>query len=180
MKSHDGQASPPSKRLKLEDSTTTSTMAINHEVVDLTISPPSSQISSTQSASKSVCMVKSKQPPSHLGPKKIVIKNLRNVPRADPDQYFDQVWSQLDAALSAIFRDAEVPHSLEDLYKGVENLCRQDRGFSLYKNLSEKCKHELMLQIRTSLTEKTQDPAHTAVLRAVSDTWSAWNTRLVS
>lgn len=178
MKSHDGQgpASPPRKRLKLEHST----MAINHEVVDLTISPPSSQISSAHSQGNSVCMARSKQPTSHLGPKKIVIKNLRTVPKADPDQYFDQVWHQLDVALSAIFRDAEVPHSLEDLYKGVENLCRQDRGFSLYKKLSEKCRHELMSQLRHSWSEETEDIANTAVLQLVVDVWSAWNTRLVS
>ena len=182
MKSHQGQnsASPPSKRLKLEHFTSTSTMAVNHEVVDLTISPPSSQFSSAQSQRNSVCMVKPKQPASHVGPKKIVIKNLRPAARADPNQYFDHVWSQLDAALSAIFRDAEVPHSLEDLYKGVENLCRQDHGFSLYRKLSEKCKNELMSQLGYSLTEETQDIADTAVLQAVADAWSAWNTRLVS
>ena len=182
MKSHDGQgpASPPRKRLKLEHSTTTASMAINHEVVDLTISPPSSQISSAHSQGNSVCIIRSKQPTSHLGPKKIVIKNLRNVPKADPDQYLNQVWDQLDAALSAIFRDAEVPHSLEDLYKGVEYLCRQDRGFSLYKKLSEKCRRELMSQLRHSLREEFEDIANTAVLQLVTDVWSAWNTQLVS
>lgn len=182
MSFHEAQdpASPPSKRLKLKHPAITSTMAIDHEVVDLTISPPSSQFSSPKSQSNSVCMVKGKQPSSQLGPKKIVIKNLRNVPRTDPNQYFDQVWSQLEAALSAIFRDAEVPHSLEDLYKGVENLCRQDRGFSLYKKLSEKCKNELMSQLRYPVTKETQNIANTAVLQAVIGAWSAWNIRLVS
>ena len=173
-------ASPPNKRLKLEHPTSTDTMAISQEVVDLTISPPSSQFSPAQSHSNSVCMVKPKQPVPHLGPKKIVIKNLRNVPRADPNLYFDQVWSQLEVALSAIFRDAEVPYSLEDLYKGVENLCRQDRGFSLYKKLSEKCKNELISQLRYPETEETQNIADTAVLQAVAGAWTAWNTRLVS
>lgn len=182
MNFHEGQdpASPPSKRLKLEHPTNTSTMAINQEVVDLTISPPSSQFSSAQSQSNSVCMGKTKQPSSHLGPKKIIIKNFRNVPRTDPNQYFDQVWSQLEAALSAIFRDAEVPYSLEDLYKGVENLCRQDQGSPLYKKLSEKCKAELKSQLRYPGTEEIQNITNTAVLQAVAGAWSAWNTRLVS
>lgn len=182
MKFHEAQdpASPPSKRLKLEHPITTDTMAMNQEVVDLTESPPSTQFSSAQSQNNSVRVAKPKQLSSHLGPKKIVIKNLRDVPRADPNHYFDQVWSQLDAALSAIFRDVEVPYSLEDLYKGVENLCRQDRGFSLYKKLSEKCKNELTSQLKYPVTEEAQNITDTAVLQAVAGAWSAWNTRLVS
>lgn len=181
MKPHEAQdpASPRIKRLKIWNSSTAGSMAINQEVVDLTSSPPSSQTSSAQSPNKSVYLVKPKQPTSQIAPKKIIIKNLRNVPRADPNQYFDQVWGQLDAALSAIFQDAEVPYSLEDLYKGVENLCRQDRGFALYKNLSEKCKKELVSQLRHSMTEETDNIANTAVLQAISGAWSAWNARLV-
>lgn len=182
MKSHKAQdpASPPSKRLKLEHPTTSETMATNQMVVDLTESPPSSQFSSLPAQSNSVRVAKTKQPSSFTGPQRLVIKNLRNVPRADSNQYFDQVWSQLEAALSAIFRGMEVPYSLEDLYKGVENLCRQDRGPLLYKKLSEKCKNELTSLLKDPITEEAKRVEASGVLLAVVGAWSVWNDRLVS
>jgi hypothetical protein len=173
-------ASPPSKRLKLEHPIVSGTMAANHEVVDLTESPPGSQIPSLRAQSTSTRIVRPKQASSYTGPKKLLIKNLRNIPRADPNQYFDRIWNQLEAALSAIFRDAEVPYSLEDLYKGVETLCRQDRGPLLYKKLSEKCKIELTSLLKGCLTKAADTMEDFGVLRAVVDAWSIWNARLVS
>lgn len=173
-------ASPPSKRLKLEHPTLSGTMAANHEVVDLTESPPSSQIPSLPAQRSSTPILRSKQASSYTGPKKLVIKNLRNIPRADPNQYFELIWNQLEAALSAIFRDAEIPYSLEDLYKGVETLCRQDRGPLLYKKLSEKCRNELTSLLKDPLIKEADTMEDSGVLRSLIDAWSSWNARLVS
>ena len=174
-------ASPPSKRLKLEHSITSGTMmATGPVVVDLTESPPSSQFSSSHVPSNSVRAVKPQQPSINVGPKKLIIKNLRSTPRVDPSQYFDQVWTQLEVALSAIFRGVNVPYSLEDLYKGVENLCRQDRGPLLNKKLSEKCKMELTLLLKDPMTKEIKRIDDSGVLRAVVDAWSTWTERLVS
>lgn len=174
-------ASPPSKRLKLEHPTNNDTiMATGQVVVDLTESPPSSQLLSSQASSNPVYISKSKQPPAYVGPKKLIIKNLRSTPRADPNQYFDQIWTQLDVVLSAIFQGVDIPYSLEDLYKGVENLCRQDRGPLLYQKLTEKCKSELASLLKDPMTREIKRRDDSGVLRAVVEAWSAWNTRLVS
>jgi phosphatidylserine/phosphatidylglycerophosphate/cardiolipin synthase-like enzyme len=173
-------ATPPSKRLKVEHPTTSGTMEMNQMVVDLTESPPSSPLLTLPASSNPIRVAKSKQPPTYMGPKKLVIKNLRSVPRADPNQYFDQVWKQLEAALSSIFRGSVVPYSLEDLYKGVETLCRQDRGPLLYKRLAEKCKNELTLLLKDPLVEEANSMEDSGVLRAVVDAWSVWNAQLVS
>lgn len=182
MKSHKAQdpASPPSKRLKLKHPTASETMAANQVVVDLTESPPNSQFSSMPAQSNSVRVAKTNQPSSFTGPKRLVTKNNRNVLRADSDQYFDQVWSQLEAALSAIFRGMEVPYSTEDLYKGVENLCRQAWGFLLYKQLSEKCKNELTSLLKVPIREEAKRMEASGVLLAVVRAWSVWSDRLVS
>lgn len=115
----------------------------------------------------------------HTGAKKLVVKNLRAVPRLNQESYFEKVWGQLDAALSAIFNDKKPAHSLEELYKGAENVCRQGRAAPLSKKLDEKCKEYVSGSLREAILEKSDGGDDIDTLRVVIDAWSTWNSHLV-
>lgn len=132
--------------------------------------------------SNNLCKKGSPGPPNftpHTGAKKLVVKNLRKAPRANPEQYFSRVWDQLDAALSAIFLDEKLPYSLEELYRGVENLCRQDRAPILFQKLLEKCKHNITTRVKEPLVAGASSKDNSDLLRVVVEAWSRWNTQLV-
>lgn len=150
------------------------------EIVDLTISPPDSPVESLQPHSKPRGLISSEKSASYTGPKRLVVKNFREHPRAEPNQYFDKVWKQLDGALSAIFRNEMISYSLEELYRGVETLCRQDRAPYLYKKLCEKCKQEISIIVKEPLIKRADGMEEIAVLRAVVEAWLSWSSQMVS
>lgn len=115
----------------------------------------------------------------HLGAKKIVVKNLRTTPRADPNQYLSQTWKKLDISLDAIFRNEDIPFSLEELYRGVENVCRQGHAEELCGKLEEKARLYAVACVKNGpLADLETDSV--ALLRAVTATWLIWNKQMVS
>ncbi len=143
------------------------------------ISDDDSPLKTALPRSKPNGVVRPKNVTNQAGLKKLVVKNLRKTPRADPDQYYKHVWDQLDAALSAIFANEKVPYSMEELYRGVEILCRQDRAPSLYTKLCDKCK-QVTARMEQPLMEASRTGNNVDVLRTVVEAWSAWNAQLVS
>lgn len=115
----------------------------------------------------------------HAGAKKLVVKNLRTGPRVNQEPYFDKIWAQLDAALSAIFEGRKPDTSLEELYKGAENICRQERAALLAKRVQERCKDYVAGALRDNLVTRAGGGTNVDTLRAVIDAWSAWHSRLV-
>ncbi|KAJ5492097.1 Winged helix-turn-helix transcription repressor DNA-binding [Penicillium expansum] len=97
----------------------------------------------------------------HTGAKKLVVKNLRTGPRLNQESYFDKVWSQLDAALMAIFDGRKPESSLEELYKGGE-----------MEFVSGK--------MRMNLVTRAGGSTDVDTLRAVIEAWSAWHSKLVT
>ncbi|WEW61045.1 hypothetical protein PRK78_006534 [Emydomyces testavorans] len=116
----------------------------------------------------------------HTGPKRLTVKNLRIVPKLDQEQYFERIWGQLDAALTAIFDGQKPPYSLEELYKGAENVCRQKRASNLAKRLQERCKAYISDSVFPSMLAKTEETDDIDSLRAMEAAWSAWSLRLVT
>lgn len=115
----------------------------------------------------------------HTGAKKLVVKNLRTGPRLNQESYFDKVWSQLDAALTAIFDGRKPESSLEELYKGGENVCRQERAALLAKKLQDRCREFVSGKMRTNLATRAGGSTDVDTLRAVIEAWSAWHSKLV-
>ncbi|KAJ5442599.1 Winged helix-turn-helix transcription repressor DNA-binding [Penicillium cf. griseofulvum] len=116
----------------------------------------------------------------HTGAKKLVVKNLRTGPRLNQESYFDKVWSQLDAALTAIFDGRKPDSSLEELYKGGENVCRQERAALLAKKLQDRCREFVSGKMRTNLVTRAGGSTDVATLRAVIEAWLAWHSKLVT
>lgn len=115
----------------------------------------------------------------HTGAKRLVVKNLRLGPRLNQDEYFDSIWSRLSTALDTIFDGGKPATSLEELYKGAENVCRQGRAAMLAKKLQERCKTYVVNTLRQNMVARTKDGSNVDALRAVVDAWAAWNTKLV-
>ena len=143
------------------------------EVIDLTGTPNVSPMKK-----KPTGMVRPSTFAPHTGPKKLVVKNLKNVSRPDPDAYFSRVWTQLDAALTAIFTDDRLPYSMEELYKGVEFTTRQDRGPSLFTELQAKCEKGISANFKEPLLEDVASSADIDTLRLVVAAWSRWTAQL--
>ncbi|KAL4802067.1 Cullin family-domain-containing protein [Aspergillus unguis] len=116
----------------------------------------------------------------HTGAKRLVVKNLRTGPRLNQDSYFDKVWGQLDAALSAIFAGGKPEISIEELYKGAENVCRQGRAAELSKRLQERCRGHVTGKLHESLAGKAQVGTNIEALRSVVDAWKIWQSMLVT
>jgi len=116
----------------------------------------------------------------HQGPKKLVVKNLRTTPHIDPQQYLDKVWTQEESALEAIFHNDKEPYSLEELYKGAENVCRQGKAADLYKRLQQNCKEHLARTVRGDIRAKAAEVSDVEVLKTFVDAWSRWQRQLLT
>jgi cullin-4 len=135
------------------------------DVIDLTCSP-------TTSPRKLPSRPRPNLHPE-LGVKKIQVKNLRTIARQDPRAYFDTVWEKLDKSLSAVYQGSRVTYSLEELYKGVENVCRQGFAEELSGRLEQRARSHVKDAVRRSLLSGIErDNIH--VLRDVVDAWTSW------
>ncbi|KAK3990544.1 putative cullin [Cladorrhinum sp. PSN332] len=89
------------------------------DIIDLT---RNSSYPTTMSINNNIAL----QP--HLGPKKLVIKNLRPMKSAGVDEYYSRTRAELDDALTAIFEGRPTAQPMASLYRGVEDLCRKDKA----------------------------------------------------
>ncbi|KAI9716272.1 MAG: hypothetical protein M1812_005497 [Candelaria pacifica] len=149
-------------------------------IIDLTGSPASSPSKPSPSTERRNSTVRVASFTPHTGARKLVVKNLRKTPRVDPDHYFNQVVGQLDSALTAIFNHEKIPHSMEELYRGVENLCRQGRAPALYVRLSQRCKDYVSSSLKEPLLAKASTSKNVDVVRMALGAWSTWNTQLMT
>ncbi|PGH04577.1 Cullin 4 [Blastomyces parvus] len=141
---------------------------------------PSNSNNATQTASRAFnCMTRPTNFTPHTGAKKLVVKNLRAIPRLDQDRYFEKVWSQLDSALTAILADQKPEQSLEELYRGSENVCRQGKAAVLAKRLQERCEEHVSGAVQRTLLARAADGNDIDILKSVEEAWSTWNSRLV-
>ena len=140
---------------------------------------PSSAINNRPSFNNASSFASSRQSnfSPHTGAKRLLVKNLRTEPRLNQDSYFDKVWARLDAALAAVFESRRPDVSLEELYKGAENVCRQGRAAVLAKKLQDRCREYVSGKLHRVLVSKAENGSD--ALRAVVDAWSAWNLKLV-
>ncbi|KAJ5909104.1 hypothetical protein N7495_001786 [Penicillium taxi] len=116
----------------------------------------------------------------HVGAKKLVVKNLRIGPRANHEPYFDKTWAQLDTALTDIFNDRKPEASLEELYKGAENICRQDQAALLANKVQDRCKQYVSGKLRQSLVTRAGGGSAVDTLRTVIEAWASWHAKLIT
>lgn len=143
-------------------------------VIDLTTSPESHKRKVSFTAPRASTFN------PHSGPKKLAVKNLRVVPRINPQQYFDSIWAKEDKALDAIFGKAKEQYSLEELYKGAENVCRQGNAAELYTKLKQKCETHLADTVRDGIRREEAGSSDVEVLSQFTKAWSTWQRQLLT
>jgi cullin-4 len=115
---------------------------------------------------------------SATGAKKLVVKNLKTNTQWDSKAYLEKIWGQLEAALALIFKDVQEGFSKEDLYRGVENVCRQGGASTLYTRLDNRCRQHVEMDMRDVLVKRA-GTAHVDVLSAVMAEWARWKAQMV-
>jgi cullin-4 len=148
------------------------------DVVDMTASPDSSP--ARASAPRSTHGSRKTAPNMHPtgGPKRLLVKNFKPTRKVDPAVFLDQTWQKIDGALDTIFAQAAIDFSLEELYRGVENLCRQGMAKDVKERLVAKCRD----YVGGSLTAKVHESlgrGNVEVLRATLQAWAVWNEQMV-
>lgn len=111
------------------------------------------------------------------GAKKLVVKNLKTNTQYDSKAYVEKIWGQLDAALALIFKGVQDGFSKEDLYRGVENVCRQGSASTLYSRLDTRCRQHVEQDMRDPLVHKSGAP-NVEVLAAVMSEWAKWKEQM--
>jgi Cullin family len=128
------------------------------------------------------------QPPLRPQTRKITIRNLRSTPNAVSQIYFSQTKDRLQRAIDVILEEGTLVDSLEELYRGVENLVRENRGQEVYELLRERCR-VFMTQSMAPDVEGFVLSAETAVgtvagtgyrtVEHVEQAWGKWTSKIV-
>jgi cullin-4 len=149
----------------------------NAEVVDISSSPDNSP--ARPSGQRNGLRNTRPNMQANAGPKKLLVKNFKPTRKVDPKVFLDQTWQKVDAALETIFQQGQIDFSLEELYRGVENLCRQGLAKDAKDRLVTKCRGyvggTLKTKVKDTLARKNVD-----VLRATLQSWATWNEQMVS
>lgn len=149
-------------------------------VIDLTNSAPASPTKSLPSQQgKNHGIFRQVGFGQNKEPRKFVVKNLRKSPKTDLSEYYEKVWTQLETAISAIFKDEKISCSKEELYTGVEILCRQGRAPWLYQKLWEKCKGEVARWAKQPFSDESLKDKDADILHLVVQAWCRWTNHLV-
>lgn len=115
----------------------------------------------------------------HAGAKKLVVKNLKPSTNWDSKAYLEKIWGQVDEALARIFKDGHDGFSKEDLYRGVENVCRQGGASTLFSRLEGRCRTHVQRDMSDPLLAKANNDS-VSVLRAVLEQWTRWKEQMVT
>ena len=88
---------------------------------------------------------------SSAAPKKqLVIKPLKKRPQL-PENFDRDTWARLQAAVRAVHAKQAVGHSLEELYRAVEDMCLQGLAASVYERLQGECDREISSRLEKLL-----------------------------
>lgn len=141
------------------------------ETVDITSSPDNSP-------AKPNGMRKAALNMHATGPKRMLVKNFKPARKVDPRVFLDQTWKKIDEALETVFSQGEINFSLEELYRGVENLCRQGLAKEACDRLVAKCKAYITSTLKAKVKE-TVGRKDVDVLRATLQAWATWGAQMV-
>lgn len=112
------------------------------------------------------------------GAKVLRVANLRQNPRTDSRDYYDRTWEHLEACMTDVFAGRQIRHSLEQLYKGVQDICRQGSGDRLYKNLKDRCKTHLASGVLPTIKVHSRS-TNIDILRHVHGCWQEFYNQMV-
>jgi cullin-4 len=158
----------PSKRVDLAGAA---------DVVDITSSPDNSPAKNNGQRNG----MRKVAPNMHTngGPKRLLVKNFKPTRKVDPQVFLDQTWQKIEKALDTIFAQGTINFSLEELYRGIENVCRQGLAKDVKEKLVAKCREYVGGSLKTKVKESL-GRGNVEVLRATLQAWAVWNEQVVS
>lgn len=116
---------------------------------------------------------------SSTGAKVLTVTNLRKGPRIDTHEYYERTWNQLEACLVDIFAGRQPQQSLEQLYKGVQDICRRGAADKLYQKLRDRCGSYLMDEVLPILNTMRSRSTNIDTLRHVYSYWQEFHKQMV-
>jgi hypothetical protein len=148
-------------------------------------SASSSRAASVIDLTKSPSPTITPQTPLRPQTRKITIKNLKSTPDSVPAAYFQHTIQKLRRAVDTILVEGNLVDSLEELYRGVENLVRENKGLELYQMLQSSCS--------TFVTENMKQTVERGIIGSVGiggdggvravecieSIWGKWTSQLV-
>ncbi|KAF2851390.1 Cullin-domain-containing protein [Plenodomus tracheiphilus IPT5] len=114
---------------------------------------------------------------ANTGPKRLLVKNFKPIRKVDPKAFLDQTWAKIDKALDTIFRQGDIDFSLEELYRGVENICRQNLAKDVKERLVIKCRDYVGGSMKSKVKESL-GRTNVDVLKATLQAWATWNSQV--
>ncbi|KAM7204013.1 Cullin domain containing protein [Naviculisporaceae sp. PSN 640] len=121
--------------------------------------------------------------PHRIGARKLVVKNLRtSIPQRDAstNEYYTSRKQELDDAINDIFtRNQTTTHSMDRIYRGVEDLCRRGGYKELSEDLTKKCEDYLASdKVGGRIKSQAAKGDDVALLRVVLGLWAEWSEQL--
>ena len=149
--------------------------------VDLT-SPPPAASARRAPPPQATPLNSVKTPPKptlqQSGAKRLQIKNFRASNENYTTGYTKTTWKSLDMALKAIYACEKIPMSREELYRGVENVCRAGGAHELHHQLLESCENYVSKELKPKI-EKNVGDEDIEVARQLNANWIQWEKQLV-
>lgn len=136
------------------------------EVIDLTKSPSSP-------TTRKLAMASIVAP--QIGAKRLVVKNQRPS-KTNTKAYYDQVSAKLDRALSLILGEGDsAALSMEELYQGVKNVCKQGYATDLCKRLTTTMKDHAEQTVKPRILNAIgSNPTSESNLAYTLGQWTLW------
>lgn len=117
----------------------------------------------------------------YTGAKKLVIKNLR-APinrQSQVEEYYTRTEKDLEAALDAIFAGTRPDVPFQQLYRGVEDVCRKGNAVKVYRLLKEHIDTHLQSVVLPRI-KRAGGSSNIGVLRSVREEWKTWNAQAIT
>jgi len=194
--------SPSSKRLKADEDSRLVTPAVSlatsemytfssrspvatvnghgNGVVDLTNdTPPTSPVARRVNGSMNGAIKRAPGINAHTGARRLVVKNLKSNTDWDSKAYLEKIWGQLSEALTIIFKNGSIGFSKEDLYRGVENVCRQDGASTLFSRLEQLCRTHVQRDMYEPLVASAGDDTVDLLSRVLA-AWTTWSDQMAT
>ncbi|CCJ29504.1 unnamed protein product, partial [Pneumocystis jirovecii] len=116
--------------------------------------------------------------------KKLTVKNFRKTSLESQEKYYNDILQRLDTTLLNIFENRKIEWSLQELYKGVENLCKAFNhsnhedpwAIKCYRLLESRSRESIKLLL-SNILEKITSYAHVEgdIVRIIIDEgWKIW------
>ncbi|KAF1994351.1 cullin-4B [Amniculicola lignicola CBS 123094] len=110
--------------------------------------------------------------------RRIGIKNFKPQRKVDPMVYFESIWAKVDKALDTVFEGREVDFGFEEMYQGIQGLCRRGLARETLERLVGRCR-VYVKEVLLVGVEKGKRKEDVDVLREALGVWSTWQAQLV-